>query len=44
MSSLPLQFLLLTIAGCMTRDHQRVPEYLVAYRDAPCSTARHIQQ
>jgi hypothetical protein len=29
MSSLPLQFLLLTITGWMTRDHQRVTEYLV---------------
>jgi transcription initiation factor TFIIIB Brf1 subunit/transcription initiation factor TFIIB len=29
MPSLPLQFLLLTIAGWMTRDHQRVTEYLV---------------
>jgi hypothetical protein len=30
MSSLPLQFLLLTIAGWMTRDHQRVAAYLLA--------------
>jgi transposase InsO family protein len=30
MPSLPLQFLLLTIAGWMTRDHQRVTEYLLA--------------
>jgi len=30
MSSLPLQFLLLTIAGWMTRDQQRVTEYLLA--------------
>jgi len=30
MSSLPLQFLLLTIAGWITRDHQRVTEYLLA--------------
>ena len=30
MSSLPLQFLLLTLTGWMTRDHQRVTEYLLA--------------
>jgi transcription initiation factor TFIIIB Brf1 subunit/transcription initiation factor TFIIB len=30
MSSLPLQFLLLTVAGWMTRDQRRVTEYLVA--------------
>jgi hypothetical protein len=30
MSSLPLQFLLLTVAGWMTRDHQRITEYLLA--------------
>lgn len=30
MSSLPLQFFLLTIAGWMTRDHQRVTDYLIA--------------
>lgn len=30
MSSLPLQFLLLTVAGWMTRDHLRVTEYLLA--------------
>jgi putative transposase len=30
MSSVPLQFLLLTVAGWMTRDHQRVTEYLLA--------------
>jgi len=30
MPSLPLQFLLLTVAGWMTRDHQRVTEYLLA--------------
>jgi putative transposase len=30
MSSLPLQFLLLTIAGWMTRDQQRVTDYLLA--------------
>ena len=30
MSSLPVQFLLLTLAGWMTRDHQRVTEYLLA--------------
>jgi len=30
MPSLPLQFLLLTISGSMTRDHQRVTEYLLA--------------
>jgi transposase InsO family protein len=30
MSSLPLQFLLLTVAGWMTRDHQKVTQYLVA--------------
>jgi hypothetical protein len=30
MSSLPLQFLLMTVAGWMTRDHQRVTEYLLA--------------
>ena len=30
MSSLPLQFLLLTLAGWMGRDHQRVTEYLLA--------------
>ena len=30
MPSLPLQFLLLTIAGWMTRDHQRVTGYLLA--------------
>jgi hypothetical protein len=30
MSSLPLQFLLLTVAGWMTRDQQRVTEYLLA--------------
>jgi hypothetical protein len=27
MSSLPLQFLLLTVSGWMTRDHQRVTDY-----------------
>lgn len=30
MSSPPLQFLLLTLAGWMTRDQQRVTEYLLA--------------
>ena len=30
MSSLPLQSLLLTVAGWMTRDRQRVTEYLLA--------------
>jgi hypothetical protein len=30
MSSLPLQFLLLTLAGWMTRDQHRVTEYLLA--------------
>jgi hypothetical protein len=30
MSSLPLHFLLLTVAGWMTRDSQRVTEYLLA--------------
>src|SRR3954451_17432497 len=30
MSSLPLQFLLLTVSGWMTRDHQRVTDYLLA--------------
>lgn len=30
MPSLPLQFLLLTVAGWMTRDSQRVTEYLLA--------------
>ena len=30
MSTLPLQFLLLTVAGWMTRDHQKVTEYLLA--------------
>src|SRR5262249_17847821 len=30
MSSLPLHFLLLTIAGWMTRDHHKVTEYLLA--------------
>ena len=30
MSSLPLQFLLLTVAGWMTRDQRRVTEYLLA--------------
>lgn len=30
MSSLPVQFLLITIAGWMTRDHQKVTEYLLA--------------
>ena len=30
MSSLPLQSLLLTVARWMTRDHQRVTEYLLA--------------
>ena len=30
MSSLPIHFLLLTLAGWMTRDHQRVTEYLLA--------------
>lgn len=30
MSTLPLQFLLITIAGWMTRGHQQVTEYLLA--------------
>jgi hypothetical protein len=30
LSSLPLQFLLLTVAGWMTRDQRRVTEYLLA--------------
>jgi len=30
MSSLPVQLLLLAIAGWMTRDHQRVTAYLLA--------------
>jgi putative transposase len=30
MPNLPLQFLLLTIASWMTRDHQRVTDYLLA--------------
>jgi hypothetical protein len=30
MSSLPLQFLLLTLGGWMSRDQQRVTEYLLA--------------
>jgi hypothetical protein len=30
MSSLPLQFLMLTLAGWMTRDQQRITEYLFA--------------
>ena len=30
MSTLPVQFLLLTLAGWMTRDHQRVTAYLLA--------------
>jgi hypothetical protein len=30
MSSLPLQFLMLTLAGWMTRDQQRVTDYLLA--------------
>jgi hypothetical protein len=30
MSTLPLQFLLLTVAGWKTRDHQKVTEYLLA--------------
>ena len=30
MSTLPLQFLLLTVAGWMTRDHEKVTAYLLA--------------
>jgi hypothetical protein len=30
MSCSPLHFLLLTIAGWMSRDHQRITEYLLA--------------
>jgi hypothetical protein len=40
MSSLPLQFLLLTVAGWMTRDQRLVTEYLLAenaiLRQLPC--------
>ena len=36
MSSLPLQFLLLTVAGWMTRDHQRITEYLLAENAVVC--------
>jgi hypothetical protein len=37
MSSLPLQFLLLAIAGWMTRDHQSVTEYLLAENAVPAN-------